>query len=224
MGRYCTLFFDLDDTLYPRSSGLWNAIGERINSFMIDRLEIPEENVSPIRDEYLRTYGTTLNGLVANYQIDPFEYLTFVHDVQIEDYLHPDPVMQRMLASLHPSRIIFTNASVSYAMRVLKRLGVDPYIDQIIDIIALDFHNKPLPQAYERALDLAQESDPKACMLIDDRVDNLLPAAALGMTTVLVGDRGGHPGVDFHIERITELLDKVPGINQNPDFRNEDAS
>ena len=29
-----TLFFDLDDTLYPPTSGLWDAIGERIETFM----------------------------------------------------------------------------------------------------------------------------------------------------------------------------------------------
>lgn len=220
MTRYHTLFFDLDDTLYHRSSGLWNVIGERINTFMIERLEIPEQLVSQVRDEYLRSYGTTLNGLIINHQIDPHEYLDFVHNVQIDAYLHPNPALQRMLADLHPKKVIFTNASADHAERVLKRLGVDIYFDQIIDILALEFHNKPLPQAYERALLLAQVTDPSACLLIDDRVENLLPGTAIGMTTVQVGDREGHPKVDFRIKQITDLLDFFPGINQNSDYEN----
>ena len=35
---YRVAFLDLDDTLYPPSSGVWDAIGERIQIFMMDRL------------------------------------------------------------------------------------------------------------------------------------------------------------------------------------------
>ena len=30
--------FDLDNTLYPQDSGLWEEIGRRISAYMIDRL------------------------------------------------------------------------------------------------------------------------------------------------------------------------------------------
>jgi FMN phosphatase YigB (HAD superfamily) len=32
MSRFRVLFLDLDDTLYPSTSGLWDATGERIES------------------------------------------------------------------------------------------------------------------------------------------------------------------------------------------------
>ena len=67
MNRYSTVFLDLDDTLYPSSNGVWDAIGERINLFMMERLAIEPDRVRVLRDSYFRNYGTTLHGLMANH-------------------------------------------------------------------------------------------------------------------------------------------------------------
>jgi len=40
---FTTLFFDLDDTLYPPATGLWEAIGSRINLYMTERMGFPPE-------------------------------------------------------------------------------------------------------------------------------------------------------------------------------------
>src|SRR6266545_4491981 len=61
--RFTTLFIDLDDTLYPSSTGLWHAIKERMNLFMRERLYIPEAEIPSLREQYFNTYGTTLRGL-----------------------------------------------------------------------------------------------------------------------------------------------------------------
>src|SRR5512139_1029033 len=50
-------FFDLDNTLYPASSGLMKEIGNRINLFMVERLGIDKNEVSKTRDELLRAFG-----------------------------------------------------------------------------------------------------------------------------------------------------------------------
>ena len=47
--RFTTLFFDLDDTLYPSKTGLWPAIKDRMNQYMIERLGIPEPDVPFLR-------------------------------------------------------------------------------------------------------------------------------------------------------------------------------
>ncbi len=199
------LFLDLDETLYPSDNGLWEAIGNRILTFMMQKLDIAKDTAAGLRDEYFHSYGTTLNGLRINFQIDPHEYLTFVHDVPIHDFLQPDPGLFDMLAKLPQKRVVFTNASRDHAERVLGRLGVINEIDQVIDIIALEFENKPKPSAYVRALALAGERDPKACILVDDRVQNLLPAGRMGMTTVLVGEDQSNPDINFTISNISEL-------------------
>lgn len=201
------LFLDLDDTLYPQTSGLWEAIGERILSYMTEIVGIHEAEADRLRAKYLHQYGTTLNGLRSEHQVDPHDYLAYVHDVPLEAYIHPDPVLQGILAELKQKRVIFTNASPEHAQRVLHRLGVEAHIDDIIDILRLDFTNKPLPEAYTRALAIVDEPDPAACVLVDDRVENLLPGAELGMKTVLVGNRIGEPGVHAHIQSISQLPD-----------------
>ena len=84
-----TIFFDLDATLYPESIGLWQLIRERIDLFMQERLGLPLAQIPVMRHDYFTRYGTTLKGLQANYDVDPRDYLTFVHDLPLDAYLQP---------------------------------------------------------------------------------------------------------------------------------------
>ena len=213
MSDYRILFLDLDDTLYPSTCGLWQAIGDRILDFMTDRLDISALKADELRKQYFQAYGTTLNGLQIHHNVDPLDYLNFVHDVPIDSFLQPDPELREMLDRVIQKRVIFTNASRDHAERVLNRLGIEEQIDQVIDIISLDYHNKPEPDAYSRALSLTGENDPSACLLVDDRSRNLIPGKAMGMTTVLVGEDDPDPSIDFQINIITQLTDTVPGLD-----------
>ena len=78
---FTTIFFDLDDTLYPSSSGVWKLIKDRMNLYMHLRLEIPRDEIPSLREELFHQYGTTLRGLQATYHIDTKDYLSFVHDI-----------------------------------------------------------------------------------------------------------------------------------------------
>jgi putative hydrolase of the HAD superfamily len=203
------IFLDLDDTLYPQTSGLWEAIGVRILSYMTDRVGIAEHKADELRANYLHQYGTTLNGLRAEHHIDPHDYLKYVHEVPIEDYILPDPALRNALAQLPQKLVIFTNASPEHAQRVLRRLGIEDQIDDMIDIVRLNFINKPMPEAYKRALTLVDNPDPSTCVMVDDRGVNLLPGAALGMKTILVGRTDSPPGIDARIENIVDLPDTI---------------
>ena len=81
------LLFDLDDTLYARACGLWPAIGQRINAYMVERMGLRPDEARALRQVYLEAYGTTLNGLRHEHGIDPVDYLAFVHDLPLERYL-----------------------------------------------------------------------------------------------------------------------------------------
>ena len=97
--RFTTLFFDLDDTLYPNSAGLWKAIKERMNLYMHNRMGIPEAQVPQLREQYFKMYGTTLRGLQARHKVDTEDYLAFVHDLPLKDFLAPDPTQREIIAS-----------------------------------------------------------------------------------------------------------------------------
>lgn len=203
--------FDLDDTLYPPGAGLWPAIGERINLYMIERLGLKPDEVPLLRDRYFNSFGTTLNGLRHNFNVDPEDYLAFVHDLPLERYLRPDPALNGMLARLPLTKVIFTNSDAPHVRRVLDHLGVGCHFQHIIDIHALDFINKPDPRAYTRAVELIA-AQPGECVFAEDSRRNLLPARALGMLTVLVNEAGSQDGVDYQIPNILDLERILAGL------------
>jgi putative hydrolase of the HAD superfamily len=188
--HYSTVFFDLDDTLYPGSNGLWSTIRDRMGLYMHERLGFPTEQVPAIRKQYYEKYGTTLRGLQIHHQVDADEYLAYVHDLPLRDYLQPAPGLRQMILSLPQQRWVFTNADADHARRVLAMLDLSGCFSGIIDIRALDFACKPELQAYQRALALAGSPSPVGCVLLDDSPANLAPAGQLGFTTVLVSANG----------------------------------
>ena len=61
-----TIFFDLDNTLYPKTSGIWELIGQRINLYITDVLQIDEEKVDSLRQYCRENYSTDLNGIAEH--------------------------------------------------------------------------------------------------------------------------------------------------------------
>src|SRR5688572_30235354 len=132
--RFTTIFFDLDDTLYPSSTGLWPAIKDRMNLYMCERLGIPEKDVPQLREQYFKMYGTTLRGLQERHHVDMQDFLAFVHDLPLIDYLKPDPTVRDIIASLPTRNLIFTNADANHARRVLTALKLDDLFETIVDV------------------------------------------------------------------------------------------
>jgi putative hydrolase of the HAD superfamily len=197
--------FDLDDTIYPRSAGVMQAIGTRIHQYMVERLGLDEEAAVRLRQEYLARYGTTMRGLIAHHHIDPEDYLEYVHQVPLADLLSPAPRLDAVLREIPAEKLIFTNASREHAGRVLRTMGIERHFTRIVDIRDMDYRSKPHPTAYQRLLTLLDAARPEACLLADDSVHNLRPAQELGMITVLVGDGHLEDGVDFVIEEVAEV-------------------
>lgn len=208
---YTTLFFDLDDTLYASSNGLWGVIRARMGTYMEDVLGLPKDEVPALRRTYYETYGTTLRGLQIHHQVDADKYLDYVHDLPLEQYLQPNPALRRLLLSLPQQRWIFTNADAGHARRVMAILGVGDCFTGIIDIRALDFACKPEPAAYQRALALAGDPAPQQCILLDDSLTNLAAARQIGFTTVWISQNGStHPAAQFTLSGLLEMPRKLP--------------
>jgi putative hydrolase of the HAD superfamily len=188
--RFTTLFFDLDDTLYPSSTGLWPAIKERMTLYMIERLGLPENDVPFLREQYFKMYGTTLRGLEARHQVDKDDYLAYVHDLPLEKYLKPDPLLREVIASLPARKLIFTNADSPHARRVLTALQLDDLFDAIVDVNAVTPYCKPMPESFAIAMELADEPDPRKCVMIDDLPRTTRAALNVGMASLLYGCDG----------------------------------
>lgn len=185
--RFTTIFFDLDDTLYPNTSGLWQAIKARINLYMVEQLGIAEKDAPALREQYFKMYGTTLRGLQARHNVDTEDFLAYVHDLPLKEYIQPDPIQREIIASLPSRKLIFTNADASHARRVLEALDLSDLFEAIVDIHAVAPYCKPMPEAFAIAQELADEPDPRKCVMIDDLPRTTRAALDAGMASILYG-------------------------------------
>jgi putative hydrolase of the HAD superfamily len=134
-------------------------------------------------------------------------FLEFVHAIDVTP-VPPNPALDTALGVLQGRKLIFTNGSLRHAENVLGRLGIGHRFEAIFDIVAADYVPKPQPAVYESFLRHHAVAPAGACML-EDLPRNLVPAAALGMTTVLV--KGTHELTEIdaageHIHHVTEDL------------------
>jgi len=184
-----TWLFDLDNTLYPLESGLFDQVRSRIGDFMVRHCGVSTANVAAAQQRYRDEFGSTLAGLMAEKQTEPAPFLSFVHDV---DYgvINPNPLLVRALAGLEGRRYIFTNGSTEHAEKVLNRLGIAALFDDVFDIARADYVPKPKPEPYDRIVRdfglVARET-----IFVEDMARNLAPAKSRGMTTVLVAPTAG---------------------------------
>ena len=97
-------------------------------------------------------------------------------------------------------RYIFTNGCRNHAARILDRLRIAHLFDEIWDIRTIGFQPKPEPAAYDRVV-AAAGITPAGAAMFDDIARNLVPAHALGMTTVwLKTDQAwAHQGPEFPV-------------------------
>jgi putative hydrolase of the HAD superfamily len=203
--RFDVFFIDLDDTLYPFATGLWAAIRRRIEKYMIEQMNLPAEIVPDLRKELFLKHGTTMQGLQQIYQVNEQDFLDYVHDIPLANYLQPDPSLRETLNKYPQRKIIFTNADSNHANRVIVSLGLEGCFDQIIDIRDIRPYCKPQLEAFQKALQLADVKDPKQCVMIDDAQRNLLTAKAAGLFTIQIGGKDCTPGVDASIPSLADL-------------------
>ncbi|KAG6538305.1 hypothetical protein ZIOFF_003420 [Zingiber officinale] len=131
--KYDCLLFDLDDTLYPLSSGISTECLRNIGDYMIERLGIDPRKVPDFCYLLYKNYGTTMAGLRAiGYKFNYDDYHSFVHGRLPYEKLKPDPVLRHLLQSLPIRKVIFTNADKIHAVKVLKRLGLEDCFQGII--------------------------------------------------------------------------------------------
>ncbi|OWM81805.1 uncharacterized protein LOC116192867 [Punica granatum] len=131
--KYDCLLFDLDDTLYPLSTGLAAECRKNIGDYMIEKLGIDPTKIDALCNLLYKNYGTTMAGLRAiGYDFNYDEYHAFVHGRLPYENLKPDPVLRSLLMSLPYRKIIFTNADKIHSVKVLSRLGLEDCFEGII--------------------------------------------------------------------------------------------
>jgi putative hydrolase of the HAD superfamily len=206
--------FDLDNCLYPASTGLFALIDERMGAYIQRLLDCDRDEAKRVQKAHFHEHGTTLAGLMKNHEIDPSDFLDDVHAIPL-DRVQCDERLGAALARLPGRRFVFTNGDAPYARRVLEAIGVGAHFDELHDIHASELRPKPDPHGYALLCERFG-IDPARALLVDDMAANLKPAKALGMTTVWVdngSERGSHGAHDSFIDhRIGDVADWLESI------------
>ncbi len=199
-----TWLFDLDNTLYAQETGIWRLIGARITEWVARATGLPADEAHALQKRYLMDYGITLRGLMLHHGSDPEEYHDYVHDVPL-DALKPDPALTAALARLPGRRLVFTNADDKHAVRVLARLGIADQFEEVFHIASADYWPKPSPESFSRLV-AAHGITPASAAFFEDTERNLEGAAAIGMTTILVGADADNSRASFVHHRAAALV------------------
>ena len=206
--------FDLDNTLYSDQTKVFAEVSKNMTSYISKKLNIDLSKAKELQTKYFYENGTTLSGLMKYDKIDPYEFLEFVHDIDIS-WLPKDQLLREELTKIKEKKYIFTNGSHSHVKNVTKQLGIFDLFDGTFAITDADFIPKPSIEAYEklvRKFDL----DPKKSILIEDIAHNLKHAKHLGMKTVWLENNEtfaskdkDKPYIDYKIKNLPSFLQEI---------------
>lgn len=200
------ILFDIDDTLYPKSSGVLQLIDARIEEYLRRRFTLGDTELREMRLGYWRRYGTTLRGLMIEDRVDPEDYLAYIHNVPLESLVRPNQRLDLLLDRVPAAKAVLTNSTSEHAMRVLRAVGVHRHFGPIFDIRTVGYVGKPDARAYQSALD-ALGAVAHECLFVDDSPANVRAASELGIHAVQIAGDGNAVEGDYVIHEIADLQD-----------------
>ena len=184
--------FDLDNTLYPASCRLFDQVDERMGQFISAFLKIDRAEAKRVQKQYFHQHGTTLRGLMLEHNMNPDEFLDYVHDID-HSPVPADPALAAALEALPGRKVIFTNGTVTHAQNILRKLGCADHFEDIFDIVHSDYLPKPQLAPYQKFIAQTGIRPEKAAMF-EDIARNLEVPASLGMKTILVTSSDNEDG------------------------------
>lgn len=191
MNQRRIILWDLENTLYPFSPA-FGAVARQALATTITELDI---GMSPAQAwEFAQpTYPLqTIARLEKITLLDRHELFLKFHDNLAADFIEPDPLLAQDLQLCQARHALITHSSRKFAARALAKLGISQQFPEELRLTAEDLRGigkndaaAPILLALKRL-----GAQPQQAVLIDDRDDNLKYAKALGLATVLVGNRG----------------------------------
>ncbi|GJJ07404.1 hypothetical protein Clacol_001606 [Clathrus columnatus] len=212
---------------------------ERIHSYFVNELGMPDEQAMVLHRDYYTKYGLALRGLLRHHDVDGLDFdKKCDQSLPLEDFLKPDPAIRRLLLDIDRTKArvwALTNAYITHARRVLHILKLDDLIEDIVycDYSTKDFVCKPEIEYYTQALEKANVQDPSKCFFVDDNLQNVRAAKRVGWGSCVhyrepketdstpINQIETHEGVDATIESLEELRVIWPHIFKSARTDNE---
>lgn len=187
--------FDLDNTLHNASHAIFPAIHANMNAYMAkvlgeDGKPADAQTVNAARLAYWKRYGATLLGMVRHHQVKMDDFLREAHRFDdLPAMIRAERGLGQLLKNLPGRKILLTNAPRRYSRDVVRHLGLHRHFAKHIPIEAMHVHRQLRPKPSKHLLRklIAKERVPACrCVLVEDTVDTLKAAKAIGMRTVWV--------------------------------------
>ena len=212
--------FDCDGVLYDDLEGVFGQVSKRMTEYISQKLDLSLEKAKELQTNYFHKYNTSLNGLMIHHDIDPQEFLKYVHDINL-DFLKKDLKLRKELLELKTKKFVFTNGSHEHASNITKTLGISDLFDGFFDITDCNFIPKPSIKPYKKLIDKFNIK-PSETVFIEDIAINLEPAKKLGMKTVWLKNNeywgkkdSDKKFVDLKIENLSSFLKEINIIKQS---------
>ncbi|KAF9336153.1 hypothetical protein BG006_009564 [Podila minutissima] len=213
-------FFDIDNTLYPKDSGIPDLMKEKIEHYFrsagIDHDDgivvhhfIYDPSFQQLSYRYYIDYGLAIRGLVLHHPDEKVDGA-----LPLEEILQENIPLRDMIKSMNiEKKWLYTNAGKQHAERVVKFLGLEGLFDGLTycDYNDKAFTCKPDADSFRKAMREAGVVHASNCYFVDDSAANCDKAMDIGWTAVHVAD---DPAVSnyghFQIASIMELPKVLP--------------
>jgi len=204
------LLLDLDNTLYPASSGMDEGITRRMLAFVAQHLGVSLEEGTRMRAKGLPAYGTTMEWLTAEHNLtDQNRYFEVVHPESEIEELKKDEKLRPYLLSLGLPMTLLTNAPMAHATRLLKFFNIEDIFLGVYDLTFNKGRGKPHPDSFLSAIGPAGFSVEET-LFVDDHPKYVKGYKAIGGKAVIVDESGRYEELADaegygHIRNIYEL-------------------
>jgi HAD superfamily hydrolase (TIGR01509 family) len=150
-------------------------------------------------DPLKRRFTYSLALLLEKHHL-PEAHLTesvLVYEREMLAHLEPQPGAHELLRELKNRGILVAVATASEhsdATKKLKRTHLFPFIDNLVSATEIG-RMKPNPLYYQLLKEQSKIKPASILVVGDDQTEDLDPARKLGMSTLLIPQKGGHLGV-----------------------------
>jgi len=198
--------FDLDDTLHNASAHIFPQLNQAMTQYIMDTLALDEPAAFKLRQHYWRIYGATLKGLMRHHGTDPYHFLDKTHELmELPQMVIQTKNLRHFLQGLSGRKVVFTNAPMAYARRVLDLLGIEDLFETVFSVESTRFHPKPAVRGFKRLLTTIS-ANAADCVMVEDSLPALRTAKRMGMKTIYVTKTLQKPNyVDARITSVLKL-------------------
>jgi len=206
--------FDCDGVLYSDLDTVFGQVSKRMTEYIAKKLNLNLKKAKELQTNYFYKYNTSLNGLMIHHDINPLEFLKYVHKINL-DFMKKDLTLREELLKLDAKKFVFSNGSHDHIINVTKHLGIYDLFNGAFDITDSNYVPKPSIEPYKILINKFNIK-PEETVFIEDIAKNLEPAKKLGMKTVWLinneywGKKDSDKDfIDLKIENLSSFLKEI---------------